>query len=153
MRTNAELAMRDRLLRVSRCVRDDASGGGTALAMSSRHSKDTPMTVSDFETLDADRLTNVAGGFGAQLTAGMSRAKQLGLTITATTNGTHVKNSYHYRGRAFDAAGTPGAMREFYREMAHTHPTELFYDPMGGIKNGHNIGAIGGHSNHVHLAY
>lgn len=111
------------------------------------------MTISDFETLDADKLTTVAGGFGAQLTAGMQRAKQLGLHITATTNGHHVKTSYHYRGRAFDAAGSPTAMRQFYREMSHTHPTELFYDPMGGIKNGHQIGAVGGHGNHVHLAY
>jgi hypothetical protein len=44
-------------------------------------------------------------------------------------------------------------MREFYREMSHTHPTELFYDPMGGMKHGRNIGAIGGHRNHVHVAY
>ena len=44
-------------------------------------------------------------------------------------------------------------MREFYREMSHTNPTELFYDPMGGMKHGRNIGAIGGHSNHVHVAY
>lgn len=29
---------------------------------------------------------------------------------------------------------------------------ELFYDPLGGIKNGHQIGAIGGHSDHVHVA-
>jgi hypothetical protein len=32
-------------------------------------------------------------------------------------------------------------------------PAELFYDPIGGIKYGKNIGAIGGHSNHVHVAY
>jgi hypothetical protein len=40
-------------------------------------------------------------------------------------------------------------MRQFYTEMSHTHPTELFYDPMGGMKNRHNIG---GHGNHVHVA-
>jgi hypothetical protein len=44
-------------------------------------------------------------------------------------------------------------MRQFYREMSGTSPTELFYDPMGGIKHGRNIGAIGGHRSHVHLAY
>lgn len=44
-------------------------------------------------------------------------------------------------------------MAQFYREMAGTNPTELFYDPMGGIKHGRNIGAIGGHGTHVHLAY
>lgn len=57
------------------------------------------------------------------------------------------------QGRAIDFGGRPAAMREFYREMSHTHPTELFYDPMGGMKHGHNIGAIGGHGNHVHVAY
>jgi hypothetical protein len=44
-------------------------------------------------------------------------------------------------------------MSQFYREMARTNPTELFYDPMGGIKHGRNIGPIGGHGNHVHVAY
>jgi hypothetical protein len=29
---------------------------------------------------------------------------------------------------------------------------ELFYDPLGGIKHDHSIGAIGGHTNHVHVA-
>ena len=29
---------------------------------------------------------------------------------------------------------------------------ELFYDPLGGIKNGRQVGAIGGHGDHVHLA-
>lgn len=29
---------------------------------------------------------------------------------------------------------------------------ELFYDPEGGIKNGQEIGAIGGHGDHVHVA-
>jgi hypothetical protein len=106
-----------------------------------------------FETLSDDLLGSVSGGMSPQLTAGMNRAKQLGLTITATTNGKHVPTSYHYLGRAIDAAGAPSAMREFYTEMAQTHPTELFYDPMGGIKNGRQIGAIGGHGNHVHLAY
>jgi len=108
---------------------------------------------SAFETLESADLVEVGGGFGQQLTTGMDRARQLGMRITATTNGTHVKNSYHYKGRAFDAAGTPGQMRELYSELSHTNPTELFYDPMGGIKNGHQIGAIGGHSNHVHVAY
>lgn len=111
------------------------------------------MFDSSFEALESVDLADVSGGFSPQLTAGMNRARQLGLTITSTTGGGHVKTSYHYLGRAFDAAGSPKQMREFYTEMSHTHPTELFYDPMGGIKNGHQIGAIGGHSNHVHLAY
>ena len=111
------------------------------------------MSLDSFETLDLADLAEVSGGFSPQLTAGMDRARQLGLRITSTTGGKHATHSYHYLGRAFDAAGSPRQMREFYTEMSHTHPTELFYDPMGGIKNGRQIGAIGGHSNHVHLAY
>jgi len=71
----------------------------------------------------------------------------------ATTGGKHATHSYHYLGRAADVAGSAGAMRQFYREMSHTNPTELFYDPMGGMKHGRNIGAIGGHGDHVHVAY
>lgn len=29
---------------------------------------------------------------------------------------------------------------------------ELFYDPLGAIKNGQHIGAIGGHDDHVHFS-
>ncbi len=110
-------------------------------------------TPATFETITSAELCHVQGGFSPQLQAGMDRARDMGLRITSTTGGTHAAHSYHYLGRAFDAAGSPGQMRAFYTEMSRTHPTELFYDPMGGIKNGHQIGAIGGHSNHVHLAY
>jgi hypothetical protein len=105
----------------------------------------------EFETISTDLLSSVAGG--SQLSDGMARAREMGLRITSTTGGKHAPNSYHYQGRAFDAAGSPAQMRAFYSEMSHTNPTELFYDPMGGIKHGRNIGAIGGHGNHVHLAY
>ena len=104
-----------------------------------------------FEILDETQLARVAGG--SQLSNAMARAQELGLRITSTTGGRHAPSSYHYRGRAFDAAGSRSAMSQFYREMAGTNPTELFYDPMGGIKHGRNIGAIGGHGTHVHLAY
>jgi hypothetical protein len=104
-----------------------------------------------FETISSDLLATAHGG--SQLSDAMSRARQLGLRITSTTGGRHAPSSYHYRGRAFDAAGSPAAMRQFYSEMARTNPTELFYDPMGGIKHGRSIGAIGGHGRHVHLAY
>jgi len=105
----------------------------------------------ELETLDPSRLTRVAGG--SQLSDAMSRAKSLGLRITSTTGGKHAPHSYHYSGRAFDTAGSPKAMAQFYREMSGTNPTELFYDPMGGMKHGRNIGAIGGHGDHVHVAY
>ena len=105
----------------------------------------------NFETIDSDLLTHVAGG--SQLSAAMGRAQELGLRITSTSGGRHAPRSYHYQGRAFDAAGSPTAMSNFYREMSGTNPTELFYDPQGGMKHGRNIGAIGGHGDHVHVAY
>ena len=109
------------------------------------------MSDDTFPTLSDDQLARAHGG--SQLSDAMSRARALGLRITSTTGGRHATHSYHYRGRAFDAAGSPAAMSRFYREMAGTNPTELFYDPSGGIKHGRNIGAIGGHGNHVHIAY
>ncbi len=89
----------------------------------------------------------------AKLQYAMRRARELGLTITSTTGGRHTPGSYHYRGRAADVAGPRRAMEQFYREMARLRPTELFYDPLGGIKHGQQIGAIGGHGNHVHVAF
>lgn len=109
--------------------------------------------ANDFETISDDLLAQTHGGFSQQLDSAMGRAKELGLRITATTNGKHATHSYHYLGRAADVAGSPSAMRQFYTEMSKTNPTELFYDPMGGMKHGRNIGAIGGHGNHVHVAY
>ncbi|MCP3064386.1 peptidoglycan-binding protein [Myxococcus sp. K38C18041901] len=80
-------------------------------------------------------------------------ARQMGLTITSTTGGQHTPGSYHYKGRAIDVAGSPSKMAAFYDRLAGSKPTELFYDPRGGIKHGNNIGAIGGHRDHVHVAY
>lgn len=107
--------------------------------------------MTDFETIDPALLTRANGG--SQLGDAMGRAREMGLRITSTSGGRHAPGSYHYRGRAFDAAGSHSQMSRFYREMAGTNPTELFYDPSGGIKHGRNIGAIGGHGNHVHIAY
>lgn len=109
------------------------------------------MSNTEFETISDAQLTSAVGG--SQLSDAMSHARGLGMRITSTTGGKHAPRSYHYQGRAFDAAGTPGQMRQLYRDLAGTHPTELFYDPMGGIKHGRQIGAIGGHGNHVHVAY
>ena len=109
------------------------------------------MNSTDFETISTDLLETATGG--SQLSDAMAHARSLGLTITSTTGGRHAPRSYHYQGRAFDASGSPAAMRQFYRDMARTNPTELFYDPMGGIKHGRNIGSIGGHGRHVHIAY
>ncbi len=115
--------------------------------------------MSDFETLsDEDLLTAnggcpTGGGSSRSLGFWMNRARQLGLRITSTTGGKHVRGSYHYRGRAFDAAGSHSAMRQLYREVSRNRPTELFYDHIGGMKHGRSIGAIGGHRNHIHVAF
>lgn len=125
------------------------STAGSNLGSASPLHESTVMT--DFETIDPALLTRASGG--SQLSEAMSTARSMGLRITSTSGGRHAPRSYHYQGRAFDAAGTPSQMSRFYRQMAGTNPTELFYDPIGGIKHGRNIGAIGGHSNHVHIAY
>lgn len=93
------------------------------------------------------------GGLSAKVAWAAKVARSMGLTVTSTTGGTHAPGSYHYSGRAVDVAGSPSAMARFYRFMATKRPTELFHDPIGGIKNGVNIGAIGGHGSHVHVAF
>lgn len=76
----------------------------------------------------------------------------------------HVKGSYHYQrykgspnvGRALDVSGSPQEMSAFYRFARRRYGkslTELFYDPLGGIKYGKPIGAIGHHKDHVHIAF
>lgn len=100
------------------------------------------------------------GSKGGSLQDAMVLARQDGLTVTSTTGGTHVANSWHYKGRAFDASNGTGPtpqMRAFALDAAKrwgSRLLELFYDPLGWyIKNGRRVqGSIGGHSNHVHLA-
>jgi hypothetical protein len=102
----------------------------------------------------------------SEMLAAQKLAKQMGLRETENydlpggVNPVHVHGSYHYQrykggkvGRATDVSGTPAQMAAYYRALARPHPTELFYDPLGGIKYGKQIGAIGGHSDHVHIAY
>ncbi len=83
-------------------------------------------------------------------------AQQHGLVVTSTTGGTHVPTSYHYSGHAVDVSGPPSNMAAFAQHVRSQYGPdlkELFYDPLGGWKNGQSIGAIGGHSNHVHVAW
>jgi peptidoglycan hydrolase-like protein with peptidoglycan-binding domain len=93
------------------------------------------------------------GSIRQRLAYAMRRAVELGLRITSTTGGRHAPRSFHYVGRAVDVAGSRPVMRQFYREMARLNPTELFHDPIGGIKRGRQTGPIGGHRNHVHVAF
>jgi hypothetical protein len=100
-----------------------------------------------------------SGPYASDLGAAYALAQSMGLTITATTGGSHVANSWHYVGRAFDASNGTGTPQERAYALAAasrwgSHILELFYDPLGWyIKNGQKItGSIGGHSDHVHTA-
>lgn len=97
---------------------------------------------------------NAQGSNAQKLQAGMNRARAMGLTITSTTGGKHTPGSFHYQGRAFDAAGAAKTMVAFFWEMLKTRPTELFHDPCGAYDNGvFSKQGIGGHGRHVHVAY
>jgi hypothetical protein len=98
---------------------------------------------------------SVPTGANGTLAAAMKMAQAMGLQITSTNSGGHATNSWHYKNRAFDTAGSPAQMAAFFRAALKKYGSnilELFYDPLGGIKNGQSIGAIGDHSDHVHLA-
>jgi lysozyme len=77
-----------------------------------------------------------------------------------TTGGTHSTNSKHYTayhgGHALDMGqsdGDPGACFRLLEPLARSGAIiELFYDPMGGYKNGRRTGPIGGHRYHCHAA-
>lgn len=88
-----------------------------------------------------------------------------GLTVTSTTEGNHVKNSYHYQGRAADFGGDPRKMAAM-QKAALANPrewTELFYTGPGAapyyIKNGTvypvsklDPSVAANHRDHVHAA-
>lgn len=96
--------------------------------------------------------------YGSAVDIGRKVAKMFGLTVTSTNTGSHVSGSYHYSNRAVDISGSPAAMKKAFKYIqSHVHHgklTELFYDPIGHYwDNGQKVsGAIGGHSDHVHLA-
>ena len=101
--------------------------------------------------------TPSGGGTRGSLQAAMRLSRSSGLTITSTTGGRHAPNSWHYKGRAFDAAGTPAQMRAYAIATAKRWSRsilELFHDPLGWyVKNGRRVsGSIGGHGRHVHTA-
>jgi hypothetical protein len=94
----------------------------------------------------------VSGGYSQALFSAMQQAVSMGLTINSTTTGTHATNSMHYKGRAFDAIGTPGQMQGFYNwAAANTHPHELIHRNQF-LKDGRPHAPIGGHDGHVHFS-
>lgn len=93
------------------------------------------------------RLVALSHRYGLKITSGFR-------TVDQNTAVGGAPDSYHMKGEAIDVQPTGNAL-QFYK-YALKHPqlfTELFYDPAGlYIKNGQIIkGAIGGHSDHVHI--
>lgn len=85
------------------------------------------------------------------------------LIITATTNGNHVSNSYHYQGRAVDLASSNYAYMkqaaDWIAANLTSHLVEGIHNPNLSVKNGKVVpssfwGASvwAGHANHIHLA-
>jgi hypothetical protein len=117
------------------------------------------------------------GGSGTgkeqEMIQALNHARATGLRVGENTlfggkvdPGVHVKGSFHYQyygkpvggrrvNRAADVSGSPQQMAAFYKWVRghEPNPSELFYDPLGGIKYGKPIGAIGGHRDHVHVAF
>lgn len=75
----------------------------------------------------------------------------------------HSGGSLHYQelrpglGRAVDVYGTRAQLASYTRWALGCFGvaglTELFYDPLGGWADGHDLGPIGGHSDHVHIGF
>ena len=71
----------------------------------------------------------------------------------------HTQGSFHYRGRAFDASGSPADMARFANWVADRYGkqlAELFWNGQNArnIDNGRPIprGTVSGHIDHVHVA-
>jgi hypothetical protein len=117
-----------------------------------KDAKRVPLTDAEKADIAWDKLT-------PKVQQAAEIAKGMGLTVTSGAeghdgDGVHTSGSNHYAGDAIDVAGSPEAMARFYETMKQLDPgsRELFYDPLGGRKNGQEIGAIGGHGDHVHYA-
>jgi hypothetical protein len=114
------------------------------------------------------RETNAA--FGRRFATGgilpaASLAERMGMGVSGgpgpgggIPSSGHVGDSLHYSGLAYDVTGSPDQMRRYFLaawRMFHGSINELFYDPMGYYyDNGAKVaGAIGGHSDHVHIGF
>lgn len=72
--------------------------------------------------------------------------------LTITSNKRDEPGSFHNTGEAFDFSGSAEDMAALNAYLAKNDPKarELFYDPGTNIDEGQKIGAIGGHTDHVH---
>lgn len=91
-----------------------------------------------------------AAKFGLRLSSGHRSPAQ-----NARAGG--AAGSYHLTDRARDFSGPPDKMLAFAKHVNERYGpelSELFFDPWGGLKNGQALrGPIGGHNDHVHVAY
>lgn len=104
------------------------------------------------------------GGRGRGITAAATLAERMHMGISGgpghggiPTSG-HASDSLHYQGLAYDITGSAAQMRRYFFAAARDFRSsinELFYDPIGWyLDQGHKVaGAIGGHSDHVHIGF
>lgn len=87
----------------------------------------------------------------------------VGFSVSATTGGSHVSGSYHYKGNAVDMVSSAGSMQSLAAWLYQYYPYILELIHSGGqgyfVKNGQKVGAsyygaatVSQHYNHVHLA-
>jgi hypothetical protein len=122
--------------------------------MTNRATRSTTFATREagFAPLAAADLARASGGYSQALFSAMQHAVGMGLTINSTTTGGHAPNSMHYKGRAFDAIGTPAQMQGFYNwAAANTHPHELIHKNQF-LKDGQPHAPISGHNGHVHFS-
>lgn len=121
------------------------------------------------------------GSHRAKLLRALEHAEEIGLRIGSLNDGGHSTGSYHYRdasiargtgirqvegrslGRAADIVKLYGGpylpeqplLTRFFKDVESTRPTELFYDHISYyVKYGVRVrGQIGGHLDHLHVAY
>lgn len=82
------------------------------------------------------------------------------LTITSTTGGNHVANSYHYRGMAADLAGANmDAIGSWIAKHMTPMLTEGIHNPTLAVNGGHAVNGPSfyaavwpGHKDHIHIA-
>lgn len=94
-------------------------------------------------------LRQLAEGQGLKVTSARRTPKQ-----NAAVGG--AKGSYHLSGAALDIGGDPKKLKALADRLAKEHGSELaeiFYDPVGGWKDGKPVGAIGKHGDHLHVAW
>src|SRR5262249_17228666 len=108
-----------------------------------------PDEYADLGPDPAATVSQTAHAFGLRISSGLRSVAH-----NAAVGG--AADSYHLTGQAYDLTGPSGRMANFTHYMNAVYGPklrELFHDPVGGWKSGQWVGAIGGHRNHVHVAW